>query len=284
MSEQDLNNPSDQEWDELKERARNLVNSLEERDFTSASSLIEHLNETRDRCIYLEVGKLTRGLHDAIRNFEIDTSRTAQIGDGEGMSQMANAQDRLDYVINLTQKAADKTMDMVEEGIPLASDLGNVAAELKSDWERLRRREMEPEEFRALYHKMDGHLGTAVSSSSLLSEKFNEILMAQDFQDLTGQVIKKVITLVQDVEERLVELMRVAGQVEELSGIIRGDEEAELVETETEQTLDSEAEGPQINAEQREDVVSGQDDVVRFGIDKDIFDALEPRQEFHFLS
>lgn len=256
MPEELQKNPSDEDWNELKERARLLVDSLEQGDFNQASALISDLNEKRDTTIYIEVGKLTRGLHDAIRNFDIDTSKTDGLN-GESVSQMANAQDRLDYVIKLTQKSADKTMDMVEEGIPLASELGQVARELKQDWERLLRREMDVEEFRTLYHKVDQHLLTAADSSSQLSEKFNEILMAQDFQDLTGQVIKKVITLVQEVEDRLVQLMRVAGEVEELSGILRNEEQP--VEEETE--LDSAPEGPQINADARDDVVGGQDDV-----------------------
>ena len=260
MSEQEYENPSEKEWEELRDRARHLMDSLEERDIASVSSLIADLNSARDNTIYTEVGRLTRGLHDAIRNFDIDTSSTENLSDesASSVSQMANAQDRLDYVINLTQKAADKTMDMVEEGIPVAAELGQSAEQIRSDWGRLLRREMQADEFRDLYQRIDQHLVSTVSNSDVLSQKFNEILMAQDFQDLTGQVIKKVISLVQEVEDRLVELMRVAGQVEELTGIITGDEAKPSKDI---QGLDSAAEGPQVNAELREDVVSGQDDV-----------------------
>ncbi|WP_101760496.1 protein phosphatase CheZ [Oceanicoccus sp. KOV_DT_Chl] len=251
-------------WDELKGRARTLVDRLEAGDFTGASSAIEDLNEARDRNIYREVGKLTRGLHEAIVNFDIgapeipNTSESDAAGDVE--SKMTNAQDRLDYVINLTQSSADKTMDMVEEGIPLASAIGDKAVALREDWGRLLRREMDPEEFRDLYRRIDEYLAFSTDSSTQLSDKLNTILLAQDFQDLTGQVIKKVISLVQEVEERLVELMRVAGQVEELTGIVR---KAEVAKTEdvSAESKDVTAEGPQINAEQRNDVVSGQDDV-----------------------
>lgn len=252
-------NPSEEVWGELKDKAKDLVSKLEEGDFAQVSELIGQLNDCRDRTIYLEVGKLTRGLHEAIVNFDIDARQTLkeQSDDSTG-SQMANAQDRLDYVIKLTQQAADKTMDMVEEGIPLANSLGQVAAELKSDWERLKRREMSPDEFRELYHRIDQHLEKTSEGAQAIGEKFNTILMAQDFQDLTGQVITKVTHLVQEVEDRLVELMRVAGEVEELTGIVRSVESKETAETEG---LDSEAEGPQVNADQRKDVVSGQDDV-----------------------
>ena len=73
MLGQDQGNPADEMWDELKGRARNLVDKLEAGDFPGASSAIEDLNEARDRSIYREVGKLTRGLHEAIVNFDLDT-------------------------------------------------------------------------------------------------------------------------------------------------------------------------------------------------------------------
>jgi chemotaxis protein CheZ len=242
--------------DELKERALVLVEKLEQGDFPGATEVIQRINEVRDRSIYVEVGKLTRALHEAIVNFEID-ARQASAGSGDdadGASKIANAQERLDYVINLTQKAADKTMDMVEQGIPVAQQLGDTASTLHADWQRLIRREMKPDEFRALYHRIDQFLGQASGSAGLLLNQFNAILMAQDYQDLSGQVIKRVITLVQDVEERLVELMRMAGQVEELTGIFR------IVEV-NRAAADVVPEGPQIKASQRADVVSGQDDV-----------------------
>jgi chemotaxis protein CheZ len=241
--------------DELKNRALALVEKLEQGDFPAAAEVIKHINEARDRSIYREVGKLTRGLHEAILNFEIDADKAGI--DRDNMSKMANAQERLDYVINLTQKSADKTMDMVEAGIPVAEQLGANARALHADWQRLIRREMKPEEFRDLYHRIDEFLGQATSSSENLSEKFNSILLAQDFQDLSGQVIKRVITLVQEVEDRLVELMRVAGQVEELTCILRANEAKEAAP----EKRDVVAEGPQIKAAERADVVSGQDDV-----------------------
>ncbi|MGK0440707.1 MAG: chemotaxis protein CheZ [Pseudohongiellaceae bacterium] len=251
--------PSEDVWNALKKRAADLMDSLDEKDYAAVTVVIENLNELRDNTLYLEVGKLTRSLHDAIVNFDIspDGDKTGSASE-ESESQMANAKDRLDYVINLTQSSADKTMDMVEEGIPIVSELGADAKALRSDWGRLIRREMQPDEFRDLAQRLDGFLERSVSGNESINQKLNEILLAQDFQDLTGQVIKKVISLVQNVEDRLVELMRVAGQIEELTGVVKPSEN----ESETKQQgLGSVPEGPQIHAEAREDVVSGQDDV-----------------------
>jgi len=258
MSGTDQENMSDQVWDDLKTRAQALIQKLEEGDSSNIHTAIEDLNAARDRNIYVEVGKLTRGLHEAIVNFDIDPSSSVEDGeeDGEQTSQMTNAQDRLDYVINLTQTSADKTMDMVEEGIPIAGEIHDRAQALKVDWGRLQRREMAPEEFRDLYRRMDEFLEFSGNSSSLLSEKLNTILLAQDFQDLTGQVIKKVISLVQEVEESLVELMRVAGQVEELTGMVRNTDEPKSPT----KVASIEAEGPQVKTDSP-DVVTGQDDV-----------------------
>jgi chemotaxis protein CheZ len=243
-------------WNELQQRSEELIATLETGDVDATSDLLETISRLRDQTLYHEVGKLTRALHDAITNFDIDT--TAVGIDGETGSQMVNARERLDYVINLTQKSADKTMDMVEDGMPLASSLGASARELKADWQRLIRREMQVEEFRELYQRMDVFLDDAATGASRLEENFNNILLAQDFQDLSGQVIKKVISLVQDVESRLVDLMRMAGRVEALTGIVHSSVDAHHVDKAEKASI---LEGPQIKPEGRDDVASSQDDV-----------------------
>ena len=67
-----------------------------------------------------------------------------------------------------------------------------------------------------------------------------------------------MISLVQEVEVRLVELMRVAGEVGELTGIVCSGDDGK---SDTAAEPDAEPEGPQVNAQERSDVVSGQDDV-----------------------
>lgn len=239
----------------LRSTTGELVSKIEQGNLADAVNLLQTIHDARNRNIYQEVGRLTRALHDAIRDFQLDTS--AVVASGETLSDMADATDRLNYVINLTQNAANRTMDKVEECVPLADSIGREATELRRQWGRLIRRDMKPDEFRDLYKKMDSFLIAAEQRSAVLSDNFREITLAQDYQDLTGQVVKKVITLVHEVEDSLVSLVRMASQVDRITGIQHQDAD------QTNKIVDKHLpEGPVVNAEKRGiDVVSGQDEV-----------------------
>src|SRR5690554_7573528 len=113
---------------------------------------------------------------------------------------------------------------------------------------------MTAEEFRNLSRSIMDFLERSEKHSAEVSSNLNDILMAQDYQDLTGQVIKRVITLVHDVEESLLNLVRMSGQVERIAGI-----QHELPDP-AEGTSASQAEGPQIRADKSDVVLSGLDE------------------------
>lgn len=233
----------------LKEQANKLKSLVDSGDLSGALSIISELNETRDKTLYQEVGRLTRTLHESIRNFHIDTHASSN---NEELSKIEDASDRLAYVVDMTHKAANKTLDLVEETMPLASSVRDEAKTLKDDWGRLQRKEMKPAEFRELTTRMGLFLGKLCEDSDKVCTNLSDILLAQDFQDLTGQVINKVTSLVKEVEENLVNLVRMAGQVDMIAGTVHEVQKQEI-------TIDGE--GPQIHADVREDIVSGQDDV-----------------------
>lgn len=243
---------------ELKERSGLLIEQLQDNNFEQASDVIRSIMDSRDQHLFNSVGQLTRALHNAIVNFNVD-SEVVNKGLGcKGDSEIRDASDRLHYVIKMTQEAAEKTMDRVEIAAPIAQSLGQEAKKLKDEWDRLRRREVSKEQFAELYTRIDGFLLQMTHGADELNDNLQAIILEQGFQDLTGQVLKKVIGLVTDVENELVNLMRIAGQVEKVTGIHRED----LV-TKKVQSINKgcEAEGPQIHAQLRDDVVSGQDDV-----------------------
>lgn len=245
--EADLDNFEEQ----LRQQAEHLMSKVQAGDFAEALKLVAQLNETRDRGLYREVGRLTRSLHEALVNFHIDAGNNPR--QQAELSQISDASDRLAYVVNLTSNAANRTMDLVEESMPIAADLKAEAHELRNEWHKLGRRQLTPDEFRKLYKRMDGFLNDLVRKSDQVHDNLSEILLAQGYQDLTGQLIQKVTTLVREVEENLVRLVKMAGRVDQITGI---QHEFSLTATNVGQ-----GEGPQLRKDERPDVVSSQDDV-----------------------
>lgn len=242
---------------ELKESAALLVEKLQGNDFDEASKLINGILASREEHLFQSVGRLTRGLHNAIVNFNVDGDLDKEPPD-IASSEIRDASDRLRYVIELTQKAADKTMDMVEEAAPIAMNLGQEASQLRGEWQRLQTGEMSAEEFRQLYGRMEEFLGQMETGAEQLGRNLQEIILEQGFQDLTGQVLKRVMGLITEVEQDLVSLVRIAGQVEEITGIhIEADSEGKVRVVDKPKSA---GEGPQINTA-KEDVVASQDEV-----------------------
>ncbi len=239
----------------LKSNARDLVDSLEQGNFGAAVQLINELNKVRDRGLYHEVGKLTRELHNAIVNFQLDP----RMPHAQELSQIADATERLNYVVTMTEKAANRTMDLVEQSAPLVNDLSDEAQSLSVEWGRFMRREMGADGFRELAKRIELFLARSERDGNKLSGHLNDILLAQDYQDLTGQVIKRVTQLVTEVESNLLKLMLMASQVDRFAGI---QHDHEVLRAEQEKLKEpSRGEGPQIHADKRDDVASSQDDV-----------------------
>lgn len=226
------------------ELAKTLVQSLEKGDEVHAEHAIHELTKSYESYIFQEIGKLTRELHDAL-GFCRDEKRLSDITRNE----IPDARDRLNYVITKTEESAHKTLDIIDNLLPISEELLNESNTMQKDWQRFKRREMNVEEFRELSTELEAFLGTACSHAAKIKSDLNDLMVAQDYQDITGQIIRKVITLVQEVEEKLVGVIRNAS-IESAKG------------TDTGTRLKSiEAEGPQINAEGDSNIMSGQDDV-----------------------
>lgn len=188
------------------ELAKQLVKQLEAGDSVDVEHTIDQLTGFSENNLFQEVGRLTRELHSAINGFLLD-SRIAEITKRE----IPDASERLGYVITMTENAANTSLGAVETGLPLADELGKQAKQLATEWKRFQERELSLDEFRILSQKLAGFLEITEGHSGVLHGKLSEVLMAQDFQDLTGQIIRQVITLIQDVEGKLVSLVRISG-------------------------------------------------------------------------
>ena len=225
--------------EERLQQARALVSELEAGNESEAGRILESLTYRQGNELFIELGRLTRELHEAINGFFSDL-RIAEIAERE----IPDASERLSYVISMTEKSANTSLNAVEASLPLADELGRKADALSLDWSRFRDRKLPVEEFRVLSIELGDFLQTVTGHAGELHGKLSEVLMAQDFQDLTGQIIRQVIKLIHDVEGKLVQLVRISG--------------SQLPEKRSEA---SNLEGPVIPGVDQGDVVSGQDDV-----------------------
>ncbi|KOO05819.1 protein phosphatase CheZ [Vibrio hepatarius] len=226
------------------EQAKQLVTLLENEQQQEANLLVKDLYENASNAVIEELGELTRDLHEAIKQFSSD-ERMSQIANDE----IPDARDRLQYVIDKTEDAANKTMDAVDRCMPIAENLHEGLLKVRPQWNELMYGRIDITEFKALCHNIDDLLGQVEGDSSELRGQLTEILMAQDFQDLTGQIISRVITLVNELENRLVNILA----AHKNSSLDKN--------TDNNKKASTDPEGPILNPHEREDAVSSQDEV-----------------------
>lgn len=194
-------------------RVKDLLASLERGDAAGANEVLDELTQIRESNIYKEMGKLTRELHDAISAFGKD-EQLSNLAE----SEIPDARQRLHHVINMTDQAAHRTLNAVEESLPICEGLESRSKNLSSDWQRFKSRDMNLDEFKTLAGKLDEFFEANNSDAGKIKESLNNVLMAQDFQDLTSQIIKKVIKLVEEVESNLVQIIKLTGSGDTKNG------------------------------------------------------------------
>ncbi|WP_114325223.1 protein phosphatase CheZ [Candidatus Colwellia aromaticivorans] len=227
------------------EQAKSLVEFLEADQQDKADALIAEIQNPINSELFAEIGKLTRQLHDSLNNFQLD-SRLNDLATAD----IPDAKERLNYVITRTEEAANKTMDVVESIFPVVDDLAEQVRGVNPSWTKLMNNEIDLPEFKGLCADIDTLLKTTGKETQHIHSLMTDVLMAQDFQDLTGQVIRKVIDLVHEVEESLITMLTAFG--------LTAEQPQERVLPKVGDNL---VEGPIVNTENRSDVVEDQDDV-----------------------
>jgi len=185
--------------------------------------------------VHQSIGKLTRQLHDALNGLGL----AEKVKDLTG--EIPDAKNRLSYIARLTGEAAEKVLNRVDQAKAqhdyIATETRRIGSLIVKD----------PVAAVAKGHVMN-FLTDVEQSTQLIDQHLTEIMMAQDFHDLTGQVIAKVINLVADIEVQLVQLLI---QTAPVDAVVK----APLPEY---QPVLS---GPAINPEGNPDVVTGQSEV-----------------------
>ncbi len=151
--------------------------------------------------VFAQVGQLTRTLYNALRELGYDKSIEKVV------NSVPDANDRLAYIANLTQQAAERVLNSIELARPLQEKIGDRASALSEEWQKAFDNKLSVEEFKSLAVKTRDYLGDVPGQVKATNAQLTEIMMAQDFQDLTGQVIKKVVDIVRSVESQLIGLL-----------------------------------------------------------------------------
>lgn len=152
--------------------------------------------------IYEQVGRCTRHLHDAMRDLGYDQSLM------HSTNEISSAKDRLEYVASLTEKAAVTVLNAVDEGLPEEDKLLDESRTLSESWDRMYEGKLSVEEFKVLAEQSRNFATLVAQTAERQKARMMEIMMAQDFQDITGQIIKKIVGITQAHELELMKILR----------------------------------------------------------------------------
>lgn len=147
------------------------------------------------------IGHLTRMLRESMRELGLDKEieRAAEA--------IPDARDRLSYVASMTEQAADRALNAIDRAQPLQDGLSEQAQTLDRRWAEWFAEPKELDEARDLVTDTRHYLATVPDKTQATNQELLEIMMAQDFQDLTGQVIKKMMDVIREIEHQLVQVL-----------------------------------------------------------------------------
>ena len=228
-----------------------LSEALRGGDETAFFTAVDHIVRMREPQTLTEIRRLTGDLQKALERFGIE-SRLADIAENE----IPDARTRLAHVIKMTDDAAHRTLDLVEQSGPLSERTAREAGALIASLQAYRERPPSGSGFEATVRSIDAFLPVvrAVeaflpvvrSDSEQIRKNLADVLLAQGYQDLTGQIIRSVIKLVEELEEALESLTRLSGDVVEHATLGESPDKGH---------------GPVVPGVTRGDVASGQTDV-----------------------
>ena len=182
--------------------------------------------------VFQQIGAITRMLHDALQQLGV-MPKLQQAADG-----LPDARSRLNYIAAKTAQAAEKVLDSVEQAKQehrrIAAETRALAAGLTADPVRA-----------VASGAVMNFVGDVDARTGRIDRHLTDIMLAQDFHDLTGQVVAKVVTLATDLEDNLLKL---------LVRVVPPDQREKVTDI-------AALQGPVVDDDSRSDVVKSQSEV-----------------------
>ncbi len=166
------------------------------------------------------IGQLTRQMRESMRELglECDIARVT--------NAIPDTRDRLTYVAKMTEQAAERVLNAVDAAQPIQQGLASQATALTQRWADWFASPVELADARSLVLDTRAYLSAVPQQIGATNVHLMEIMMAQDFQDLTGQVIKKMMDVIKDMETQLLKLLldnaTLEKQPEKSTGLLDG--------------------------------------------------------------
>jgi chemotaxis protein CheZ len=198
---------------------------------TLAPAMAQHMASKASPEVFQQLGQITRQLHDTLTQLGV-MPRLQEAANG-----LPDARSRLSYIAQKTGDAANRVLNSVDmakaEHLSISAETRRIAEAIIND----------PVKAVATGAVMN-FVGDVEAATERIDRHLTDIMMAQDFHDLTGQVVAKVVALASDLEDSLVKLLVQAAPPEQAQKV----ESAVL-------------NGPVVNPEGRTDVVANQGEV-----------------------
>jgi chemotaxis protein CheZ len=193
----------------------------------------------QEEVVFNRLGHLARQLHDSLRGLGAD-----KLLEDAAHKAIPDARQRLTYIAQMTEQAASKVLNAADIAKPVQDELMTRSEAMSKRWAKMFANQLSVDEFKLLAADTRTYFAEAPPKLKITNDQLMEIMLAQDFQDLTGQVIKKIVDVVQNMETQLlsllIEAMPEQRKAEAPEGLLNG---------------------PVINADGRSDVVTNQSQV-----------------------
>lgn len=168
--------------------------------------------------MYQALGQVVRALHDALTSVGADSALA------EASAEFPSARERLLHVATLTERAANTVLNKIDETAPVQRAIEASADKLAKQWDATKLDDMPKEALQALATQTRQFITASKEASQTTQQALSDIMMAQDFQDLTGQLIKKVATLLERTETDLLQLLVSSAPPDKLVSVIKEEE------------------------------------------------------------
>ncbi len=187
-------------------KLKEMVRALESGDEPLYELYMSQMMGMHEQNLLGSVVRITRELHHAVKDINADESlaRVAR-------SEIPDACQRLDYVVQVSEEAAHKTLDLVDHSKEQTDLIKKAMSRVAAARVRVYASNNSPSDVENLLDTIAALEVSINTGTSHLRSNLTDLAQIQEYQDITGQIIKRVIRVVRDVESGLIVLLRSTG-------------------------------------------------------------------------